>query len=159
MTHGNTLSFLSNPRDEENCLSPTPWWCKATQKAGLLTCSQAIRLPENLSGLYVLLKKGTYSCGTVEDSHLIPFSSLARTFCTAKLRKVERKTKQIVFFLPRRSNFDEVKVRKVERKTKQIVVFLPRRSNFDEVNVRINERNDCSLNCSQRGNKLFPTWE
>ena len=124
MTHGNTLSFLSNPRDEENCLSPTPWWCKATQKAGLLTCSQAIRLPENLSGLYVLLKKGTYSCGTVEDSHLIPFSSLARTFCTAKLRKVERKTKQIVFFCRDGVISTKSKVRLSERISKQKLVFV-----------------------------------
>jgi hypothetical protein len=40
-----------------------------------------------------------YSCGTVQDSHLLPFSSLeSDTVAFAKLRKVERKTKKLVSF-------------------------------------------------------------
>jgi len=43
--------------------------------------------------------KATYSSGTVQDSHLIPFSSLdSEPIDDAKLQKVEGKTKEKALF-------------------------------------------------------------
>ena len=52
-----------------------------------------------------------------------------------KLRKVESKTKNSFFFLPRRSKFGKARVTKSREQNKEFILFLPRRSKFGEAKV------------------------
>lgn len=65
--------LYNNTRIRASDLTPEVWNVALVAKGGLLTLQPGSkRLPNNISDFVLTPSKAAYSCGTVEDSHLIP---------------------------------------------------------------------------------------